>query len=132
MFDERKLTEGAGRVLLLDAVASGVMGLLLAGLAGTLAAPLGLPVGLLRGAGLALLPFAATVGFVATAPSVRSLYIVIGCNTVWVAASVLLLVSGVIAPTPLGTAFVLTQATAVAIFAVLQRASVRASRARLA
>jgi hypothetical protein len=131
MHDEWKL-ESAGRVLLLDALASGVMGLLLAGFAGMIAAPLGLPVGLLRGAGLALLPFAAAVGFTATVPSVRSLYIVIGCNTVWVAASVVLLVSGVIAPTPLGTAFVLTQAAAVAVFALLQRASLRASRAHLA
>lgn len=122
----------ARRALLLDAVASALMGVLLVAFAGVLTDPLGLSVGLMRGAGLVLLPYAAAVGLAAGAPSERAVTTIISCNAVWVLASVSLLVSGWIAPSTAGTAFILAQAAAVALFAVLQRASLRPLRARLA
>ena len=68
--------------LALDAVACAGMGLLLATAAGPLAAPLGLPEALLRGAGLLLLPCAALLGFLASRKALPRLavYAVIGIN----------------------------------------------------
>jgi hypothetical protein len=45
---------------------------------------------------------------------------VVAVNAVWAADSLLLLLSGWVAPTALGVAFVLAQAAAVAVLAVLQ------------
>ena len=56
------------RVLLLDAVATGATALLAVALAGPLAGWLGLPVGLLRGAGLILIPFEADMDPLFTMP----------------------------------------------------------------
>jgi hypothetical protein len=58
-----------------------------------------------------------------------SVWLVIGGNLVWTADSLLLLVSGWVAPTGLGMAFVAAQALAVAGFAALQWLGLRRSRA---
>ncbi|HEX6039746.1 hypothetical protein [Longimicrobium sp.] len=113
---------GAAAALLLDAAASGGMGLLLAGFAGPLAGVLGLPEVLLRYAGAGLLPFAAVLAYLATRREVGrgALWAVIAVNAAWVSESVLLVASGWVSPTSLGTAFVLAQAAAVAVFTWLQ------------
>jgi hypothetical protein len=110
------------RVLLADALASAAMAALLLPAAGALAGPLGLPAGLLRGAGLALLPWVALTAWLGTRaePSRPLVWAVVGGNAIWVADSLVLLLSGWVAPTALGVAFVLAQAAAVATFAVLQ------------
>jgi hypothetical protein len=54
---------------------------------------------------------------------------VILCNAVWVADSLLLLMSGWVQPTALGTAFVLAQALLVGLFAELQALGLRRSPA---
>lgn len=54
------------RALLLDAAASGLTGTLMLAAAGLLEGPLGLPAGLLRDAGLVLIPYVAFVAVVAT------------------------------------------------------------------
>ena len=98
------------------------MGILLLAAAGTLAALLGLPVTLLRAVGLFLIPFAAFLLWVARrADTLHGLVrtIVIG-NVLWILASILLLVSGAVSPTGLGTLFVVAQAAAVAVFAYLE------------
>ena len=103
------------RVVAADAVISGTTGLALAVFAGPLESVLGLPAALLRGAGLALLPFAAVVLGIARRDPVPAGGVkgIMAANVVWVAASALLLVSGWVSPTALGTAFVVAQAVAV-------------------
>ncbi len=118
--------------LLGDALASGATGLLAALGAGVLAEPLGLPVPLLRMAGLALLPYAAFVGWLGTRPEPArgAVLAVIAINALWTLDSLALLVSGWVAPTALGTAFVLLQAAVVAGFAAAQAWGLRERSAR--
>lgn len=119
------------RVLLLDAVASGATALALGLGAGVLAGPLGLPQALLAGVALALAPFVALVAWTASraAPPAAAVRAVIGLNAAWVAASLLALLAGWLAPTPLGQAFVIGQALAVGLFAQLQASGLRRARA---
>ncbi|HEX5830037.1 MAG TPA: hypothetical protein VFY16_03580 [Gemmatimonadaceae bacterium] len=114
-------------VLLLDAAATSATGLLLAVGAGPLAPVLGLPAGLLRGAGVVLLPFAAALAWLATRPGVmrRAVWTIVVANLLWVVDSALLLLGGWFDPTQLGHAFVSAQALVVALFAGLQWAALR-------
>jgi hypothetical protein len=116
------------RALLLDAAASGAMGVLLLVGAGFLAAPLGLPVALLRWTGVVLIPFAAYLVWVApraaASPAVARPIVLV--NVAWAVGTPLLLVSGWVRPTLLGELFVLLQAAVVAGFAYAEhRASYR-------
>ncbi len=110
------------RVLTLDAVTSGAMGLMLIAGAGLLGPMLNLPVPLLRGVGLSLIPFVALVAYAATrSPASRSIALTVAVlNAVWVVASIGLLMSGLVAPNILGTVFVAAQAVVVGILAELQ------------
>src|SRR5215204_5327545 len=98
--------------LMLDAVATGATAALLIAGAGLLDALLGLPVALMREAGLILVPFVAFVAWVGTREEVArgAVWTIIAANALWVAASIGLLVSGWVAPTALGYAFVIAQA----------------------
>jgi len=110
------------RALLVDAAASGTMGLVMLLAASPLESLFGLPTSLLRPVGLFLIPFAAFLVWLAQrADSLRGLVraVVVG-NILWVLASVLLLVSGLVTPTAIGTLFVLAQAAAVVVFAALE------------
>jgi hypothetical protein len=119
--------------LALDAAACAGMGLMLAAAAGPLAAPFGLPVELLRGAGLVLLPCAALLGWFASRRALPRLavYAVIGVNLLWIADSVAILLTGWFAPTGPGIAFVLAQAAAVAIVTELEAVGLKRSGAEL-
>ena len=110
------------RLLRVDAVVSGAAGLLMLAAAPVLHAALELPIPLVRSAGIALMPFAAMVwSFARTDRLSRAQVLtVIGLNAAWVGASVLTLVAGWIDPNTLGVTFVLVQALAVAVLAVLQ------------
>jgi hypothetical protein len=113
--------------LLLDAVASGTTALLVLAAAGILADLLAIPAALLRGAGLVLVPyvvFVAYLGIREHAPR-AAVWAVIVMNALWAAASLLLLVSGWIAPNVLGHAFVIAQALVVALFGELQYVALR-------
>ena len=116
------------QALLADAAVSGATGLLLAAGAGALAPLLGLPEGLLRGAGLLLLPYAAFVAWIGArrggAPR-NAVRAVVAINLLWALDSVLLLALGPVAPNGLGTAFVLAQALVVLGFAALQWTALR-------
>src|SRR5688572_28519365 len=83
------------RALLLDAAASSLTGALMIGGARLLADLLALPAGLLRGAGLILVPYVAFVVMVAsrTPISVRAVWAVIACNGLWAVASVAIVVN---------------------------------------
>jgi hypothetical protein len=115
------------RVLLADAIVSGGVGLLLLLGAGPLGDLLGLPPALLRWIGPTLLPWAALLAYLGTRERLAAplIWAVIGLNLLWVVAGLLLLASGWVAPTTLGSAFVLVQALAVAGFAELQYVGLR-------
>jgi hypothetical protein len=110
------------RTLLLDAAISGATGVLLCLGATALESWLAVPSGLLRPAGVILLPFAAAVAVLATrpAPSRPAVIGVIAANALWSIASGAILLTGHVSPTLLGVAFVLAQAVAVLGFAELQ------------
>jgi hypothetical protein len=108
--------------LLADAIASGATGVLLIAGAGLLDGLLGLPVALMREAGLLLVPYVALVAYVGTRevisrPAVQT---IIALNIVWTVCSVGLLLTDTMAPTALGYALVIAQAAVVAVFAELQ------------
>ncbi|HEY8538296.1 MAG TPA: hypothetical protein VIL28_05475 [Steroidobacteraceae bacterium] len=115
------------RVLLLDAVSAGAMGLLLLVFAPQLAALLELPAALLRESGIVLLPFAAFVGYLASRehPSRAGVWTVIVLNAVWTIDSIVLLLTDWVAPNALGTTFVIVQALFVGVLAELQYIGLR-------
>ena len=108
--------------LIADAVASGATGLLMIAGADLLTGLLGLPVPLMREAGLLLVPYVALVAFVGTREAIpfTAVKAIIALNVLWVLGSVGLLVGGFVAPTLLGYAFVIVQAVAVGVLAELQ------------
>ncbi len=118
------------QALLADAAASGAVGVLLVPGAGMLAPLLGLPSGLLLAAGLLMLPWAGFVFWLArqAQPRRRLAWAVVWLNALWVAESLLLLASGWVQPTLLGTMFVLAQALAVAALAAAQALGLTAGR----
>ncbi|MEQ8450245.1 MAG: hypothetical protein RIB97_11220 [Nitratireductor sp.] len=118
--------------LYLDAAVSGAAGLLMAGGAGLLSPLLGLPQPLLLWAGLVLIPFVAMLVFTARKERVPRLLMIdiVALNALWVAASFGMLVAGLVEPNLLGVAFIAAQALAVAGFAELQAAALRAAAAQ--
>jgi hypothetical protein len=110
------------RALVLDAAASGGTGLLTAAGARILASLCNLPESLLVYSGLSLLPFAALVGLLARRETVPAaiVWAIIAYNALWSIDSIVLLVSGWIAPNALGYAFVIGQALVVAVLAECQ------------
>jgi hypothetical protein len=111
------------RALLADAAASAATGLLLALGAQYLTDLLGLPVSLMRYAGMSLLPFAAIVLVVGlrSNPPRAAVLAIVAYNALWAIDSLALLASGLVNPTLLGAAFVIAQAATVGAFAALQR-----------
>lgn len=108
--------------LLLDAVATGATGLLMAATASLLAPLLGLSENLVFYAGLLLVLFAGFVYITANGQPIsrKAAMAIIVLNALWVIDSVVLLIGGWIEPTALGHAFVLGQAFAGGVFAELQ------------
>lgn len=108
--------------LWIDVLFSGVAGVAM-GAGHTLLVPvLGLPEGLLIGAALVCLVWAAALVALARRPHIaRSLVwgVVLG-NGAWVAESIALLTLGWVQPSGLGTAFLVALAVAVGVFAELQ------------
>ena len=100
--------------------------LMIAG-AGLVEGLLGLPAALLRGAGLVLMPYVAFVIYTGTRETISrpAVWAIIVANVLWAAASALLLVSGWVAPTALGIAFVIAQAVVVALLGELQYMGLR-------
>lgn len=118
------------RAVLPDGVASGALGMALALAADPLAAWFDLPSALLRGAGLALIPFGAVLALLASRPRIAraAVLAVVAVNVAWVAGSLVLLVARWVEPTAFGRAFVGGQAVAVAVFAGLQGIGLRRAR----
>ena len=110
------------RVLTADAILCAVMGAVLVLAVTPLSSLLRLPASLLTWSGLSLFPFAAFVGWLATRelPPRAGVWAVILCNALWVVDSIVLLSSGWVEPTFLGSAFVIFQALVVAVLAELE------------
>ena len=74
------------RVLVVDAVSTGAMGIAMVAFAELLAELLQLPVDLISEAGIVLLPFAAFVAFVASRSETSriAVWVIIAVNAVWV------------------------------------------------
>jgi glucose uptake protein GlcU len=121
-------------VLMLDAAASGATSLLLVAGAGVLEDLLGLPVVLLRAAGLILIPYVAFVAWAGARQPLarRAVWAIIAANALWALASVGLLVSGRVAPTALGYTFVIAQGAVVALLGELQYAGLKRPAGALA
>lgn len=118
------------QALLADAATSVAAGALMLLGGPALAAPLGLPAGLLMAAGAICLAWAVVTGTMSRKAALPAwaVWAVIGLNLVWVVDSLLLLASGWVAPTGLGIAFVLAQAAVVDALAVAQWVGLRRSR----
>jgi hypothetical protein len=117
------------RVLIADAVSSAGMGAALLLAAGYVDEMLGLPPAFLESAGLALLPFAGFVLYVATRPSLSraAVRLVVVLNAIWVVDSLLVFVTGWLAPTVLGAGFIIAQAIFVGVLAELEYFGLRRS-----
>jgi len=100
------------RVISSDAIVTAAMALSLVVAAQPLAALFGVPTRLLAIVGLLLLPFAAWVGWLARqkSPPAKLVWLLVVANVVWVVDSFLLLLSGSLPLTTLGTEFVAAQA----------------------
>ena len=117
------------RVLALDSLSCLTMGLAMSLGAAALAPLFGLPEPLLRLAGLALLPLAAFIGWLASRPvPPRALvWLVVIGNLGWTAESFAVIAQQ--QPTALGTAFVAAQALAVLGLSGLEYLGLRKMRA---
>lgn len=115
------------RILLVDGLVSGTMGVLLVAAAQPLADWFGLSVPFVRWTGLLLVPFALSVLFLATrsTPPQNAVWALIALNVGWVVASAVVLLSGWINPTSTGVAFIIAQAMLVALFAEQQYVGLR-------
>ena len=120
--------------LLIDAVASGMTAVLLVAGADVLRDWLGLPVVLMREAGLILVAYVAFVVIVATRVQISTgaVWAIIACNALWAIASVAIIETGMVAPTMLGAVFVVGQALAVLALGGLQFFALRRPQALLA
>jgi hypothetical protein len=95
---------------------------------------LALPAALLLAAGLALLPWAACLLWLARKPAVpaAAVWAVIVVNVAWVADSAWVALGGMFQPNALGQAFIAVQALAVAVLAELEFIGMRRSPVALA
>jgi len=122
------------RALLADGLVGAVTSLELLLLADWLSALLHLPRELLFGGGLVLAPLAAFLVWLSRRETIPRLAVwaVIAINAVWVIDSLLLLVSGWVAPNPLGYAFLIGQALVVLLFIELELLGLKRSGPALA
>ena len=108
------------QALLLDAMASGAMGLAMAAAPGFIGGLLNLPIGFVLYIGLFLVGFAAMLLVLRRYPQPALIWLVILGNFAWAIASIAVLFTNLIAPNTLGIVVIAAQALAVAVFAELQ------------
>ena len=109
-------------LLAVDAATCAAMGALLLLGSGPVAEVTRIPAGLLFWAGASLLPIAAFMAISSSTtpvPGWAATLVVLG-NLLWAAASIFLPAAGLVAPNPLGWAFLFGQAGVVAILAKLE------------
>lgn len=120
------------RVLWADAIVSAVVGLVMAAGAPAIEALTLLPVALLRPAGIALLPYAAYLVWLATRPTVSAaaVWVPIALNLVWAVDCAWLMLAGAPRPAALGLVFLAVQAATVIVFAELEFTGLRRTALR--
>ncbi|WP_411105020.1 hypothetical protein [Streptomyces sp. cmx-4-9] len=108
--------------LTLDAVVTGVNGLIYLVAAGPVGDLLGVSTGLLRGIGAFLTVFGLLVGLAAArpVPSATATKVIIEANLLWTVASIATAIFGWVDSNTVGTVWTLMQAATVGLFAVLQ------------
>ena len=112
------------QAMVVDFVGTGATALLAITAAGFTAGLTELPETLIRGAGLALIPFLALVLAMAVKPARGGVIAVIAINIAWVIASFVTMALFV-SPNAFGYVFITAQALAVALFAELQILALR-------
>ncbi|NJM81134.1 MAG: hypothetical protein HC844_00395 [Tabrizicola sp.] len=112
-------------ILVFDAATCAAMGMLLVFASGPIAGLTAIPGSLLFLAGLLLLPIAVFMAVFARIANVPAwaVQVIVAGNLLWVLGSVLLPVTGLIAPNGLGWLFLMVQAAIVALFAGLEWAA---------
>lgn len=122
--------EALRRVLLVDSLTSGGVGLLLLAAAAPLSDLWGISALFLRIAGTTMVLWGVGLGQLLRQVSVPegAVRVVVIANWAWFGASVLLLLNGWVEPTAFGFGFVAGQAAIVAAFAILQGRFLRLSR----
>ena len=115
------------RVLWADATVSAGVGVLMAVAAPLIGILTRLPTGLLLAAGLALLPYAAGLAWLATRPAVpaAAIWAPIVLNGVWALACGWIAMAGSVQPNGLGQAFLAVQVVTVLLFAELEFSGLR-------
>lgn len=118
-------------VLLADAVMGAAAAALTIAGSGFLAPLLSLPSGLIFWGGVALVPIAIFLFVMARGNEVPRSWLaeIVFINMAWVCASFLVLFSGWVQPNLLGTLFIVGQAFAVGLFALLEGAALKSARA---
>lgn len=119
------LRVSARTLLRLDALGCAAMGAALLAAPGALGGWTGLPPALLTGAGLALLPIAAGLAWLARGAAVPrvGLALAVAGNALWVLASLALPLLGLVSPSAPGWVLLLGQAGFVALLAGLEAAA---------
>jgi hypothetical protein len=115
------------RVLAIDSIGTAAIALGVVVTAGPLSAALGIPAPWLAGIGIALLPFAAWVGWLArqSNPPRKHVWVLIAANDLWVATSVVIAFSSLLPLTALGIEFLVIQALLAAVMATLEFVAIR-------
>ncbi|MGE0658808.1 MAG: hypothetical protein AB7F36_14505 [Reyranellaceae bacterium] len=108
------------QALLLDAAASGSMGLVMAAAPGFVAGLLGLPAGFVLAIGVFFVVFALSLLALRSYPLPALVWLVVLGNFAWSVASVAILFTDLIAPNTFGIVVIIAQAVAVAVFAELE------------
>lgn len=108
------------QALLLDAGASGLMGIVMAAAPSFVGRLLNLPSGFVLGIGLFFVVFAATLLVLRRYPLPALIWLVILGNAAWGVASIAVLFTDLLAPNMLGVAVIVFQAVAVLVFAELE------------
>lgn len=101
-----------------DAVSTGAVALVMSAAASPLSAWTALPVALLQGVGIALLPFAAWLAWLAQRPTRTAARVVVAVNALYAIECIALPLLGWVQPNTLGVAFLLLQAVVVGGFAM--------------
>jgi len=108
------------QALLLDAGASGLMGIVMAAAPGFVGRLLNLPTGFVLGIGLFFVVFAVTLLVLRRYPMPALIWLVILGNAAWGIASIAVLFTGLLTPNTFGIAVIVVQAVAVFVFAELE------------
>lgn len=113
------------QALLLDAAASGSMGLVMAAAPGFVGGVLGLPTGFVLAIGVFFVIFALSLLALRSHPLPALVWLVVLGNFAWGVASIAILFTDLIVPNTFGIVVIVAQAIAVAVFAELELIGLR-------